>query len=163
MSSSIRPLGDGLGVRHVQDDRLQERWGRHSCLPRADRNVCPTCQVDLAEHYKQTPNCQRTRRRWRASSIPIPPFASHPTTLAGPISSEFFRPSFPPFRQLAAPWAKSYDGRRGPIASSTRCFAAAAARARNPKTMVSHTFSTHTFSTQRMLPSIFAFPFYLVC
>ena len=30
-------------VRQVQNDRLQERWGGHSCLPRADRNVCPTC------------------------------------------------------------------------------------------------------------------------
>ena len=65
-------------------------------------------------------------------------------------------PSFPSFRQLAAPWAKSYDGRRGPMAadcasrlksrmflgaSSPRCFVVEAARTRNPNTMVLDTFS----------------------
>ena len=28
-----------------------------------------------------------------------------------------FGPSSPPFRQLAAPWVKRYDGRRGPMAA----------------------------------------------
>jgi hypothetical protein len=42
--------------------------------------------------------------------------------------------SFPSFRRLAAPWAKSYDGRRGPMAASAGCFVAEAARTRNPKT-----------------------------
>jgi len=62
-----------------------------------------------------------------------------------------FGPSFPSFRQLAAPWAKRYDGRRGPMAadyasrlrsrmflcaSSARCFVAEAVRTRNRNTMV---------------------------
>ena len=153
-SSLARFSGEGLGVRQVQDDRLQERWGRHSCLPRADRNVCPTWQLNLGGPLQADTKLSK-------NEASVAGRASYHTRW--PNFQLIFGPSFPSFRQLAAPWAKSYDGRRGPIASSTRCFAAAAARARNPKTMVSHTFSTHTFSTQRMLPSIFAFPFYLVC
>jgi len=45
--SSGSDWGDALVVHQTKNDRFLERWGRHSCLPRADKNVCPTCQLGL--------------------------------------------------------------------------------------------------------------------
>jgi hypothetical protein len=95
--TSPLPLGEGLGVRarlpplaHVR------RWGGR-CAATPGRAFLPSHlsgeglgqgraaaqSATGVASSKQTPNCQRTRRRWRAS---------HPTTLAGPISSEFLQP-----------------------------------------------------------------------
>ena len=109
---------------------------------RADRNVCPTWQLNLGGPLQTDTELSR-------NESPVAGLASYHTRW--PNFQGSFGPSFPSFRQLAAPWAKRYDGRRGPMAadyasrlrsrmflcaSSARCFVAEAVRTRNRNTMV---------------------------